>query len=268
MEFCSFASGSSGNCYLVKTEETNILVDVGITGKRILAGLDGRGLSCEDLSGILLTHEHTDHVKSIRMIARKAKTAEIIGSEGTLAKVRDRLPEDRSITICAETEKYMVGDIEVRPFALSHDAEEPIGYSLRSGGRQITIVTDTGCVTEEIFREILRADLLLLEANHEVNILQMGSYPYPLKQRILGDQGHLSNETAGLVLARMLEERKTRNEDDIPRVLLGHLSRENNTPQQAYLTVRNVLFENGFYVHRDLELAVVLRDEESELFVV
>ena len=268
LEFCSFASGSSGNCYLVKTEQTKLLVDVGITGKRIIAGLDGQGLTCADMDGILLTHEHTDHVKSIRMIARKAKHASVIGSEGTLKRVSERIPEDRSITICGETDSISVGDIQVVPFSLSHDAAEPVGYSFRAEGRQITIVTDTGCVTDPIFQQICSADLLLLEANHEVNILKMGPYPYPLKQRILGDEGHLSNETAGHVLCRMLEDRKSRGKEEAPTVLLGHLSHENNTPQQAFLTVRNILFENGFYVHRDLELDVVLRDEESPLFTL
>ena len=268
LEFCSFASGSSGNCYLVKTENTNLLVDVGITGKRIIAGLDRQGLCCDDLDGILLTHEHTDHVQSIRMIARKAKGACVVGSEGTLNRVRERVPEDRSITICGETEALKIGDIQVVPFSLSHDAAEPVGYSFRSGGKQVTIVTDTGCVTEEIFGQIRRADLLVLEANHEVNILKMGPYPYPLKRRILGDEGHLSNDAAGYVLCRMLEERKGRDEEAVPKVLLGHLSRENNTPQQAFLTVRNILFENGFYVNRDLELGVIRRDEESPLFEV
>ena len=271
LEFCSFASGSSGNCYLVKTENTKLLVDVGITGKRIIAGLDGQGLCCEDLDGILLTHEHTDHVQSIRMIARKAKTACVVGSEGTLNRVRERVPEGRLITICggaAVGTDVEIGDIQVIPFSLSHDAAEPVGYSFRTDGRQITIVTDTGCVTEEIFGQIRRADLLVLEANHEVNILKMGPYPYPLKRRILGDEGHLSNDTAGQVLCRMLEERKEKEEEDIPKVLLAHLSRENNTPQQAYLTVQNILFENGFYVDRDLKLTVILRDEESPLFTV
>lgn len=281
LQFCSFASGSSGNCYLVKTEKTNILVDVGITGKRIVAGLAGQDLNCEDLNGILLTHEHTDHVKSIRMIARKSKTAGIYGSEGTLNQVRELVAEDRLFTMrraaddSIEDEEggwisFRIGDITVEPFDLSHDAAEPTGYSLRAEGRQVTIVTDTGCVTDEIFEHIRTADLLVLEANHEVNILKMGPYPYPLKQRILGNEGHLSNETAGEILCRMLDARRYSGlgEERVPTILLGHLSRENNTPNQAFLTVRNILQEHEYYVHRDLELQVILRDEESQLFEV
>ncbi len=266
LHFCSFASGSSGNCYLVESDNTTLLVDVGITGKRILAGLEENGHEPEDVDGILLTHEHIDHVRSIRMLGRKAKRAQVFGSAGTLSGIEpDRLPEGRTHRLPDPLEDFSVGDIQVRPFSLSHDAGEPTGYSFCQDGEQITIVTDTGCITDDIFSQIREADILVLEANHEVNILQMGPYPYPLKQRILGDHGHLSNETAGNVISKMLD---TREKEEPPVVLLGHLSRENNTPQQAFLTVRNILFENDYYVGQDLTLDVILRDECSRRFRV
>ena len=266
LSFCSFASGSSGNCYLVESENTTLLVDVGITGKRILAGLQENGHDPTEVDGILLTHEHIDHVRSIRMLGRKACHAEVFGSSGTLNGIEpDRLPQDRTHALTFPLEDFRIGDIQVKPFALSHDASQPTGYSFCHEENQVTIVTDTGYVTEEIFRHICQADLLVLEANHEVNILRMGPYPYPLKQRILGEEGHLSNETAGDTIARMLD---VREKNDPPTVLLGHLSRENNTPQQAYLTVRNILFENDYYVDRDVALDVILRDEVSRRYEV
>ncbi len=129
----------------------------------------------------------------------------------------------------------------------------------------MTVVTDTGVITEEIFEQMKTADLLVLEANHEVNILRMGSYPYPLQQRILGDEGHLSNETAGRILCSLLDQM---HGERVPRVLLAHLSHENNTPQQAYLTVKNILFERDYFVDRDVKLAVIRRDETSPLLEV
>lgn len=262
--FSSFGSGSSGNCYLVKSESTAILVDVGLTGKRILAGLAESQVDVENVDAILLTHEHIDHVRSIRMIGRKASGAEVYASEGTYAGIeRKLLPQNRWSIL--PNEEFAVGDIAVHPFALSHDANEPTGFTLRHDGRQVTIVTDTGIVTEEIYQQMRTADLLVLEANHEVNILRMGSYPYSLQQRILGDYGHLSNETAGGVLCSILKELGGRK---VPKVLLAHLSRENNTPQQAYLTVKNMLFEQDFYLDRDVTLTVLSRDVTLPLLEV
>jgi phosphoribosyl 1,2-cyclic phosphodiesterase len=262
--FCSFASGSSGNCYMVESDNTVLLIDVGISGKQILAGLEENGIDIEDVDGILLTHEHVDHVRSIRMIGKKASNADIYGSEGTFSCIADKLPAQRAHPV-EDEDSFMVGDIRVNSFALSHDAIEPLGYSFEHDDRRLTIVTDTGYVTEEIFEHIKCADMLVLEANHEVNILRMGSYPYPLQQRILGDEGHLSNETAGHTLCHMLDEM---DGNKTPKVVLAHLSSENNTPDQAYLTVRNILFEDDYYVDRDLELSVVKRDQTSPLIEV
>ncbi len=262
-QFCSFASGSSGNCYMVKSDETVLLIDVGISGKKIIEGLTSQNLSVEQVKGILITHEHTDHVKSLKMMSKKASAARIYSSAGTLAQIMDKVEGDRARAIGA-SERFAVGDISVTAFRLSHDAAEPVGFSLTHEGRQVTIVTDTGCISEEMFRHMVKADLLVLEANHEVNILKMGSYPYHLKRRILGEEGHLSNETAGECLCRILKMRQCQSHgetSELPSVLLAHLSRENNTPSQAYLTIRNILFEEDFYIDKDLKLEVAPRDE-------
>ena len=264
LNFCSFASGSSGNCYMVKSETTTLLIDVGITGKRILAGLEENNVSVEDLDGILITHEHIDHVRSLNMISKKAVNAQVCATTGTLEKIMDKVNGQRIWTVYYE-EEFTLGDITVKPFRLSHDAAEPTGYSLVHEGKQITIVTDTGCISEEIYAQIEKADLLILEANHEVNILQMGAYPYPLKRRILGDYGHLSNETAGKCICQLL---KNCDGEKTPTVILAHLSRENNTPKQAYLTIRNLLFEEDYYIDKDVKLGIVYRDEISPLMEV
>ena len=263
-KFLSAASGSSGNCYILKTEETAVLIDVGTTGKRIIEGLSEMGLSPENVDGILVTHEHTDHVKSLKMIGKKASSARIYGSSETLHAVRDMAPGERFFEV-EPGAAFTVGDMKIRAFSLSHDAAGPLGYSVISGDKMCTVVTDTGCITEEMFGYIRESDLLVLEANHEVNVLMMGSYPYYLKQRIVGDKGHISNETAGSTLCRMLRERRNGN---TPRVILAHLSRENNTPEQAFLTVKNMLFDEDFLVGRDLFLDVAKRDQVGHIIEI
>ena len=264
LEFCSFASGSSGNCYFVRNDDTALLVDTGIAGKHIKAGLKKCGAELSDVDWILLTHEHTDHVKSIRMMGRQAGNATVYGTKGTLERVRDRLPQDRTKVICRR-ERFEIGNIRVASFALSHDAADPVGYSFESGGRKVAIVTDTGCVTKEIFEEVEDSDALILEANHEVNILRAGPYPYYLKRRILGEHGHLSNEAAGDLLCRILERADGYRK---PEIVLGHLSKENNTPAQAFLTVRNVLFEEDYFVNKNLGLTVAERDVPTPMIRV
>ncbi len=267
LHFCSFASGSSGNCYMAKSETTTILIDVGITGKRILGSLQDQGLLAQEVDGILITHEHIDHVKSLKMLSKKASCAKVFGSAGTLNAVMDKIEGDKARAV-RPSERFQIGDITVAAFPLSHDAAEPMGFSLIHGGRQLTIVTDTGYISEEIFSHIEKANLLVLEANHEVNILKMGAYPYYLKRRILGDEGHLSNEAAGDCLCRMLKARQEKQVQDVPTVILAHLSKENNTPGQAYLTIRNILFEEEFYIDKDLQLSVADRDEAGVLLEV
>lgn len=261
IKFCSIASGSSGNSYLIASENTRLLVDVGIAGKRVIEGIKGKGYELCDIDGILLTHEHIDHVKSIKMMCKKCENGKVYGSTGTLEAISDKLMDGRAVRIAGEQE-ITIGDIDVKIFSLSHDAAEPLGYSFCNGGKQLTIVTDTGIVTEEILEHVTTSDAVILEANHEVNILNMGSYPYSLKRRILGDQGHLSNEAAGKCLCSALNNRA--EEMEPLKVYLAHLSKENNTPKHAYLTIRNLLFEEDYYIDKDIKLDIVPRDEPSE----
>ncbi len=265
LKFCSFASSSSGNSYLVESEKTKLLIDVGIAGKKVIEGLAERNLTLEDLDGILITHEHSDHVKSIRMISKKASNAKVFTSRGTASEINDKVEAGKFNFINADCE-FNIGDICVKSFNLSHDAVEPMGFSFTHNERKLSIVTDTGYITKDIFNEIYDSDFLVLEANHEINILKMGAYPYNLKQRILGNKGHLSNEAAGECICRMLHQRE--NKDEIPKIVLAHLSSENNTPAQAYLTIRNILFEEDFYIGKDLEMDIIRKNQVSPLMEV
>lgn len=154
----------------------------------------------------------------------------------------------------------------MKSFGLSHDAAEPMGFSFIHNDKKMSIVTDTGYISDDLFEQIYDSDFLVLEANHEINILKMGAYPYSLKQRILGNKGHLSNEAAGKCICRMLHERQ--KECSVPKIVLAHLSSENNTPAQAYLTIRNILFEEDFYIGKDLEMDVIKKDQISSLMEV
>ena len=244
--FCSFASGSSGNSYLVGTEKTAIIIDAGIACKNIEQGLLGRGITPEDLSGILITHEHSDHIKSLRTLSKRT-SAPIYASQGTLdAIIENYLPSlaQDDIASVSSGEVFTIGDIEVTPFDISHDAAEPLGYAFKSGGKSVAI-------------------MIAIESNHEENVLMYGRYPFHLKKRILSEHGHLSNAAAAACLAEVLGNR---NNDAQPIVALAHLSKENNTPDLAYLTVKNLLAEDGFIEGVHYKLKVLSGDTESEVF--
>lgn len=262
LRFCSFSSGSSGNCYLVKTDETALLVDAGISGKKIWDGLDKTETPKENLQALLITHEHSDHAKSIGTLVKKKKQLSVYASGRTMDIVGQSLEEESKISIAADDE-FWIGDIKVKAFSLSHDAAEPVGYSFSSQHRQVSIITDTGCITQAIREEAVKADLLVLEANHDVDILRMGRYPWFLKQRVLGEFGHLSNETAARLLTDVIKEDSRERQ-----VLLAHLSKENNFPEMAYQTIKNILEEEHYYVGKQIQLATLLRDEVSEVYTV
>ena len=215
--------------------------------------------------GILITHEHIDHVKSINILTKKLENASVFASAGTWAEIggiREKIVPSR----CLETVPrriFTIDDITVTPFALSHDAAEPVGYSFCAGGQKISIVTDTGYVTEEIHEAIKDSTLLVIEANHDVQMLEFCRYPYNVKRRILGEFGHLSNEAAANEICRICEETGEYRE-----VLLAHLSKENNFPEMAYQTVKNLLEEHNLYIGKHLNLHIMMRDGLSPVFTL
>lgn len=265
MELCSIASGSSGNCVFVGTDETSVMVDAGISGKRVEAGLRTLDRSAADMDAILVTHEHSDHISGLGVLARRYEIP-IYATAGTIRAVRSvsslgKLPEGIFHEIRAD-ESFSVGNMLVKPFSISHDAAEPVGYRLECEGKSVGIATDMGHYDEYTVRHLQKLDALLLEANHDVHMLQVGGYPYYLKQRILGDLGHLSNENAGKLLCRLLH-------DDLKTVLLGHLSKENNYEKLAYETVRTeVSLGENPYGSGDFDIRVAARDIVSELITV
>lgn len=260
ISFCSFSSGSSGNSYLVKTESTAILIDAGISGKKIFEGLAESETLFENVKGLMITHEHIDHVKSLSVVTKKLPNINAYANENTWTMLESKVETQKRKTFVTG-EKFTVGDIEVKSFNISHDAIEPVGFSFYCGLNQISIVTDTGHITEEIFKEIITADILILESNHDVNMLKMCRYPWNVKQRILGKMGHLSNEDAGSLLCRILGENNKKR-----HVLLAHLSKENNFPEMALQTIKNLLLEEDFYVGENVNIEMIMKDKISPVY--
>ncbi len=262
--FASIASGSSGNSIYFGSDNTHILIDTGISNKRIEEGLKNLGLKVSDLSGILITHEHSDHIQGLRTLTKKYKIP-IYATKGTLDYIKAKKiiegNEDLCNVISADT-KITIDDIDASVFKISHDASEPVGFRLSTAGKSVAVATDMGVYDEYIVDKLQDLDAILLEANHDIRMLEAGPYPYHLKRRILGSKGHLCNEIAGKLLARILN-------DNIKHVLLGHLSKENNYPSLAYETVKVEIDEADVeYRGSDFKIEVAKRDAMSEVVLL
>ena len=255
--FASIASGSSGNSIYFGSDNTHILIDTGISIKNL-------GLKVSDLSGILITHEHSDHIQGLRTLTKKYQIP-IYATKGTLDYIKAKKiiegNEDLCNVISADT-KITIDDIDASVFKISHDASEPVGFRLSTAGKSVAVATDMGVYDEYIVDKLQDLDAILLEANHDIRMLEAGPYPYHLKRRILGSKGHLCNEIAGKLLARILN-------DNIKHVLLGHLSKENNYPSLAYETVKVEIDEADVeYRGSDFKIEVAKRDAMSEVVLL
>ncbi len=264
MKFCSIASGSSGNCIYAGSAQASVLIDAGISGKRIEAGLNGLELTTRDMDGILLTHEHSDHIKGLGVLARRYGIP-IYATEGTIAALSEmttigKIPEGLYHRIAAD-EAFSIGDLSIKPFAISHDAAEPVGYRIEHNGKAAAVATDMGCYDEYTIGQLRDLDVLLIESNHDVRMLEAGRYPYYLKRRILSEKGHLSNETAGQLICRVLHE-------GIREIFLGHLSRENNYEELAFETVCDeVTLGDNPWRSSDFRITIAHRDAPGEAVV-
>lgn len=265
MKISTVASGSSGNCVYVGSENTHILIDCGISGKKTTEGLNENGVDIKDINGILITHEHIDHVKGLGILARKYEIP-IFSTPGTINAIKSNnklgeIPTELFNNIKAD-EGFVIGDIDVHPFNISHDASEPVAYRLSHGDKAVAVATDMGKYDDYIVDNLTGLDALVIEANHDVNMLLAGTYPYYLKQRILGDKGHLSNELSGRLLSRILH-------DKLKYILLGHLSKENNYEELAYETVKSeITISDNEYKADDFDIIVARRDINSALYAV
>lgn len=248
MRFSILASSSAGNSVLVQTDRTTLLIDAGLSGKQIEAHLKEVGADPTKIDAILVTHEHSDHIKGVGVLARRyglpVYTHEKTWME--LDRLIGEIPADQKFHF-GEGEVKSFGDLSVESFAISHDAAFPMGFCFYAGEKKLSIATDMGYVSQRVKGAIAGSDVYIFESNHDVEMLRVGRYPWNVKRRILSDVGHLSNEDAGEALADILQGQGE-------RVYLSHLSQDNNMKELARLTVKNILEESGFVVDEEVKL--------------
>lgn len=219
MKFCSLYSGSSGNSIFIASDNTRVLIDAGLAGKKIDEALKHIGEEASSIDGIFITHEHIDHIKGVGVLSRKYDIP-IYANDNTWAVMEKNIGKikEHNIRIMDRRSSIAIKDLEIRSFNIPHDAIAPVGYTVSSGGKNASVVTDFGVFTEEIRDNIIDSDIILLESNHDINMLRMGPYPYNLKLRVLGENGHLSNEDCGNAIVSLIKSDKKK------QIMLGHLS--------------------------------------------
>ena len=264
LAICSLSSGSSGNSYVIYSDKGALLIDAGISAKQICLGLDKLGIDPRRLDAVLVTHEHSDHIKGLPVLAKKTDAC-LYATSKTLECIEDKNEFTRHSIEAGD--RFTIADMEVRSFAVSHDAADPVGYSVTCCGSCISVVTDTGVVTQDILEIMAKSDILVLESNHDESVLRVGSYPWFLKQRILGDKGHLSNDSAAKAIAGVLREEAKKGCVKKRQLLLAHLSKENNFPEMALMTMENILEEEEVHA-ADVKVEVLPRSEISPVYSV
>ena len=259
--FCSLYSGSSGNSLFVETSNTKILVDAGVSSKKIEKALEDINIEPNSLDGILVTHEHIDHVQSLGTLSKKFNLPVFVNQEtlDAMPKQRDKI-SDENIKIFKVTDKFSIGDLDIRPFSIPHDAANPCGFNIWKEDKKISIATDIGHMTNSILKNLEESLFIMLEANYDPEVLRCSSYPFTLKSRIAGPTGHLSNELAGKTISYLLKS-------GLKNAMLGHLSKESNFPELAYQTVVDELMSSN-YDENSLRLSVAKRDSHSSLITI
>ncbi|WP_339230857.1 MBL fold metallo-hydrolase [Oceanobacillus sp. FSL K6-2867] len=242
LRFSVLASGSTGNAFYIETDKQRFLVDAGLSGKQMDQLFSKIQIDPAALSGILVTHEHSDHIKGLGIMARKYNLP-IYANEKTWKAMENslgKLTTDQKL-LFGMNEVKSFDDLDIESFGVSHDAAEPMFYTFRHDGKKVALVTDLGYVSERIKKTVEDADAYVFESNHDVEMLRMGRYPWSVKRRILGDSGHVSNEDCGLALADIISNRTK-------RIYLAHLSLDNNMKDLARMSVQSVLQERGIQI--------------------
>lgn len=259
--FCSLYSGSSGNSLLVETSDTKILIDVGESAKKITSALSSLEIEPSQIDAILVTHEHSDHIKGLGTFSKKYNIP-VFANSKTFDSMQDQINkiDEKNIKKFTVEEKFEIGDLQVFPFKIPHDAANPCGFNITYNNDKISIATDIGHMTSSIIHKLEDSSFILLESNYDPEILKYSSYPYLLKKRISGPYGHLPNIEAGKTISHLITS-------GLKEVMLGHLSKENNFPELAYKTVVEELIENKIESNK-IKIKVASRYEPSELIEI
>ncbi|MBP5424603.1 MAG: MBL fold metallo-hydrolase [Prevotella sp.] len=263
LKFISFGSGSSGNCYYLYTEKEGLIIDIGVGIRTLKKQFRDFGLSLSSIHYVLITHDHADHIKSVGSISHECRLPVYAtknvhdGIDRNFCVTRKLAPDmKRMVTV---GKQLQLGDFRVTPFYVPHDATENVGYEIVADGVTFCIITDAGEITDEVRTFISRADYLVIEANHDVEMLMQGPYPQHLKERIQSKTGHLCNRDCGVAIAENMKE-------SLKHVWLCHLSEENNHPELARKTVESVLREYGIIAGKDIQLEVLKRKTPTGIF--
>lgn len=257
LKYCSLYSGSSGNSFFVQSDNTNILIDAGVSCKKIVSALMELNVDINRIDAILITHEHSDHTNGLYTLCNKYNIPVYISKKTweALNCIPSKIPE-KNINFFNVLENFEIGDFKIFPFPIPHDAADPCGFNIYYNNKKISVATDIGYVSDELLNHLKNSVSILIESNYDPEILKYSSYPYILKKRISGNDGHLSNESAGKALASLYNW-------GLKNAILIHLSKENNFPELAYKTVINE-FENS----EGFNLAVAPRNNPSKMFEV
>ena len=256
--FCSLYSGSSGNSLFVETPNTRLLVDAGVSSKKIETALKSIDIDPSTIDGILVTHEHSDHVQGLGTLSRKFDLPVFVNQEtlDAMPKQKDKIPE-KNIKTFKVNDKFSINDLDIKSFSIPHDAANPCGFSIFKDDKKISIATDIGHMTNSIVKNLEESLFVMLESNYDPEVLKCSSYPFNLKTRIAGPTGHLSNEMAGKTISYLLKS-------GLKKAMLGHLSKESNFPELAYQTVLDELISNN-YDENSLSVLVASRDTHSKI---
>jgi phosphoribosyl 1,2-cyclic phosphodiesterase len=236
LNLVSLFSSSKGNCTYVYSDSTKILVDIGVSTKRLVESLNSINVNPEEIQGILITHEHSDHIKGIKVFCKKYNVP-VFASKKTWSTLVSLEINNSLKNEFEPSNKFSIGDIDILPFSIPHDAIDPCGFNLLCKNEKVTVATDIGHITPTLLSTFENSNAILLESNHDVNMLRAGKYPYLLQQRIIGNYGHLSNITSAETVEYLIKK-------GTKKFILAHLSEDNNMPSLALETVKSRLLTN------------------------
>ena len=260
-KFCSLYSGSSGNSLFIETQNTKLLIDAGVSSKKIENALNDINIDPSTLDGILVTHEHIDHVQGLGTLSKKFDLPVFVNQEtlDAMPKQKDKISE-KNVKTFKISDKFEIGDLKIKPFSIPHDAANPCGFNIWKDNKKISIATDIGHMTNPILKSLEESLFIMLEANYDPEVLRCSPYPFTLKSRIAGPTGHLPNEMAGKTISHLLKS-------GLKNAMLGHLSKQSNFPELAYKTVVDELISNN-YNEDCISLSVASRDNHSKIITI